>query len=194
MAERPRSTLVAGRRGALKRARGHAGRRQDEGSRHRLPHETATTRRYADRIRARAQAQEERQGPSQARLERIVPRGRAVGGHGGSPMWVRVCPTGAASVMNAALGLASAIVHNAAIAGPRPNVASGRGWTRPPTRRRWTWPGRSARLLPPSTNVCASSGKRARPWRGPRWSASAPPWTRPVRVSPPRRRTWPIPA
>jgi len=36
-AERPRATRLAGRSGALERARGHAGRRQDEGARHRLP-------------------------------------------------------------------------------------------------------------------------------------------------------------
>lgn len=60
MAERPRATLVAGRSGVLERARGHAGRRQDEGARNRLSQETAATRRYVGRTRSRARVRRPR--------------------------------------------------------------------------------------------------------------------------------------
>jgi hypothetical protein len=40
-------------------------------------------------------------------------------------MWLKMCSMGAASVLNAALGLEAATVHNPAIAAPRTNIASG---------------------------------------------------------------------
>jgi len=52
--------------------------------------------------------------------------GEIGGGCGGSPSAKRIYSTGAASVRNAALGLASATFHNPAIAAPSTNVASGK--------------------------------------------------------------------
>jgi len=46
----PRATPFADQSGALEPTWGHAGRREAEGSRYRLAQETATTRRYADRV------------------------------------------------------------------------------------------------------------------------------------------------
>ena len=70
------------------------------------------------------------QVPARHRLGSIGPGGRTADAGGGrecdgSPMWLKMCSMGAASVLNAALGLESATVHNPAIAAPRTNIASG---------------------------------------------------------------------
>ena len=122
MAERPRATLVAGRSGMLERARGHAGRRQDEGARHRLPQETAATRRRADRTRSRARARAGRGGscPASVRAHRLRRAVRA------QRLWVT-------SVTNKPRSAMSANNWIAAVASCRSNVGYGsRPATQPP--------------------------------------------------------------
>ena len=101
MAERPRATLVGGRSGVLERARGHAGRGQDDGARHRLSQGTAATSRRADRTRSRAQAAGGGPSPASAR----VPRARRA---------VRVLGQSAVSVMDMTILAMSAPVFSAA--------------------------------------------------------------------------------
>jgi len=89
VAERPRATPVAGRSGALDRARGHAGRRQDEGSQHRLPQETGRRRRLPGDtlIEVELGLGLSDKVPVQHRLGRLVPDGRSAGGRDRGWVW-----------------------------------------------------------------------------------------------------------